>query len=114
MKALKLFAKNHQQLEKASDPNRGYHRRVLSQDGRTVNNNVAASTYEKCGGTIPIGPKYVNDLVEKELESYKKEVEEKFKISYMNNSYKFPRKVLKQQTYSKTGPDRSVERDPTP
>lgn len=30
MKALKLFAKNHKQLEKAHDPNKGQHRRVLS------------------------------------------------------------------------------------
>jgi Spy/CpxP family protein refolding chaperone len=60
MKALKLFAKNHQQLEKATDPHRGAHRRVLSSDGRTANNNIAASTFEKCGGQIPVGPKYMN------------------------------------------------------
>ncbi|CDW82656.1 UNKNOWN [Stylonychia lemnae] len=40
MKALKLFAKNHQQLEKAQDPNRGIHRRILSQDGRSNNQNI--------------------------------------------------------------------------
>ena len=39
------------------------------------------------GGTIPSGPKFVNEEVEKELESYIKEVEEKFKKSYMNNTY---------------------------
>lgn len=48
---------------------------------------MPASTFEKCGGAIPKGPKFVNDLVEKELEIYKKEVEEKFKNSYMNNTY---------------------------
>lgn len=83
---------------------------MLSSDGRTANNNIAASTYEKCGGTVPIGPKFMNQLVEKELEIYKKEVEEKFKSSYMNNTYQFPRK--NQYSYCRTGPDRSVERDP--
>jgi hypothetical protein len=34
MKALKLFAKNHQELEKVSDPEKGINRRVLSYDGR--------------------------------------------------------------------------------
>lgn len=110
MKALKLFAKNHQQLEKAHDPDKGHHRRVLSSDGRTANNNVAATTNEKCGGTVPIGPKFINHIVEKELEIYKKEVEDKFKSSYMNNTYQFPRK--NQYSYCRTGPDRSVERDP--
>jgi hypothetical protein len=61
---------------------------------------------------IPAGPKYVNPLVEKELEIYKKEVEDKFKSSYMNNSYKFPRK--NQQHHYRTGPERSLEKDPTP
>lgn len=62
LKALKLFAKNHQQLEKAHDPNKGHHRRVLSSDGRTINDNIAASTYEKCGVNIStiVGPKYIN------------------------------------------------------
>ena len=40
---------------------------------------------------MPVGPKYVNALVEKELDTYKKEVEEKFKDSDMNNNYKFQR-----------------------
>jgi hypothetical protein len=34
MKALKLFAKNHHELEKVSDPDKGNPRRVLSHDGR--------------------------------------------------------------------------------
>lgn len=36
------------------------------------------------------GPKFFNKLVEKELEIYKLEVEDKFKNSYMNNTYQFP------------------------
>jgi hypothetical protein len=36
---------------------------------------------------IPKGPKFYNAMVERELEIYKKEVEEKFKSSYMNNTY---------------------------
>lgn len=49
LKALKLFAKNHQQLEKAQDVcNR--QRRVLSSDGRIANTNIPASTLEKSGG----------------------------------------------------------------
>eukprot|EP00347_Sterkiella_histriomuscorum_P014833 403359352 len=110
MKALKLFAKNHQQLEKAQDPQKGqHHRRILSQDGRTANLNIPAYTHERNGQPIPKGPKFYNKLVEKELEIYKKEVEEKFKNSYMNNTYQFPRK--QQQQYCRTGPDRSVERE---
>lgn len=42
------------------------------------------------GVSIPSGPKYYNKLVEKELEIYKREVEDKFKNSYMNNTYQFP------------------------
>jgi hypothetical protein len=57
-----------------------------------VNNNIAASTYEKSGGSVPMGPKYINEMVEKELDIYKKEIEDKFKTSYMNNTYQFPRK----------------------
>mmetsp|Transcript_12189 Transcript_12189/g.8876 ORF Transcript_12189/g.8876 Transcript_12189/m.8876 type:complete len:100 (-) Transcript_12189:36-335(-) len=94
VKALKLFAKNHQQLDKVKNPDKGQHRRVLSSDGRTINNNIAASTYEKCGGSVPKGPKFVNEAVEKELEIYKKEVEEKCKTSYMYNNYVFPRKEI--------------------
>lgn len=45
---------------------------------KKINNNIPASTYEKCGGTIPDGPKFINQFVENELASYKKEVEEKF------------------------------------
>ena len=87
VKALKLFAKNHHELEKVSDPEKGNQRRVLSYDGRSgaPSINVPASTYEKCGGTVPAGPKFVNELVEKELSNYKVEVEQKFKCSLMNN-----------------------------
>ena len=92
LKAMKLFAKNHQELEKVSDPEKGVNRRVLSYDGRSTSNNVAASTYEKCGGTVPGGPKFVNELVEKELANYKVEVELKFKSSTMNNTYEFSRR----------------------
>lgn len=91
MKALKLFAKNHQELEKVSDPEKGVNRRVLSYDSRS-NQNVPASTFEKCGGTVPSGPKFVNELVEKELSNYKQEVEVKFKTSIMNNNYVFLRR----------------------
>jgi uncharacterized protein YpmS len=90
MKALKLFAKNHQELEKVSDPEKGNHgRRVLSYDSRSSPSNVPASTFEKCGGTIPSGPKFVNELVEKELSNYKAEVEIKYKASIMNTEYVF-------------------------
>jgi hypothetical protein len=34
----------------------------------------------------------VNEIVEKELSHYKKEVEEKFKKSDMNNNYVLPRR----------------------
>ncbi len=61
---------------------------------------------------VPKGPKYYNAMVERELEIYKKEVEDKFKASYMNNTYQFPRK--QQQQYCRTGPERSVDRDQTP
>ncbi len=89
MKALKLFAKNHHELEKVSDP---HSRRVLSFDGRTQ--NIPASTFEKCGGTVPPGPKFVNEIVEKELANYKAEVENKFKASIINTEYIFPRRKL--------------------
>lgn len=94
MKALKLFAKNHHELEKVSDPDKS--RRVLSYDGRRVSTtgNIPASTYEKCGGTVPCGPKFVNELVEKELANYKLEVEAKFKQSHMNNNYVFERRKV--------------------
>ncbi len=49
--------------------------------------NIPAYTYEKSGGAIPKGPKFYNAMVEKELEIYKEEVEDKFKTSYMNNTY---------------------------
>lgn len=96
MKALKLFAKNQMELEKASDPEKGNNRRVLSYDGRKyppATSNIPASTFEKCGGQVPSGPKFINDLVEKELSNYKVEVEGKFKISVMNSTYTFPRKT---------------------
>jgi hypothetical protein len=79
-----------------SDPGKGNNRRVLSYDGRkhpSSASNIPASTFEKCGGTVPSGPKFVNDLVEKELWNYMVEVEAKFKISAMNSTYVFPRKV---------------------
>jgi len=48
-------------------------------------------------------PKFFNEPVEKELTAYKKEVEEKFVLSLMNNTYVFPRKsenyLLKQGTH---------------
>jgi len=50
---------------------------------------VPTSTFEKCGGTIPPGPKFVNELVEKELANYKAEVEIKYKASAMNAEYVF-------------------------
>ena len=50
-------------------------------------NNTPASTYEKSGKPIPKGPKFINEGVERELDLYKLEVEEKFKESYMNNTY---------------------------
>lgn len=84
------------ELEKASDPEKGNNRRVLSYDGRKhppSTSNIPASTFEKCGGTVPSGPKFVNDLVEKELSNYKVEVEAKFKVSVMNSTYAFPRKT---------------------
>ena len=59
----------------------------MSQDGRPSISNIPAFTYEKSGMQIPKGPKYYNAMVERELETYKKEVEEKFKTSYMNNTY---------------------------
>lgn len=90
MKALKLFAKNHHELEKFSDPEKVANRRVLSYDGR-ASTNIPASTFEKCGGNIPAGPKFINEGVEKELSNYKIEVESKFKSSLMNNSYIYPR-----------------------
>ena len=93
MKAFKLFAKNHQELEKVSDPDKvPLNRRVLSYDSRTSTGNVPASTFEKCGGTIPSGPKFVNELVEKELANYKAEVETKYKASVMNAEYVFLRR----------------------
>ncbi len=95
LKALKLFAKNHQELEKVSDPSKAnINKRVLSYDSRTqsTNKNIPASTFEKCGGTIPAGPKFVNEAVEKELSNYKLELEAKFKSSTMNNNYEFPRR----------------------
>lgn len=55
--------------------------------------NEPASTFEKCGGTIAKGPRFINHLVEEELAMYKKEVEEKFLTSVMNNSYVFHRKA---------------------
>ncbi len=70
VKALKLFAKNHQELEKVSDPNKlSINKRVLSYDSRLQSEikNIPASTFEKCGGTVPAGPKFVNEMVEKEL-----------------------------------------------
>lgn len=65
----------------------------MTFDGRkSGSGNIPASTTEKCGGSIPSGPKFVNELVEKELSNYKIEVESKFKSSYMNNNYVFPRR----------------------
>lgn len=96
MKALKLFAKNHHELEKvvtdvnpsSSNAQNANNRRVLSYDSRTGNSlNVPASTFEKCGGTIPAGPKFVNEVVEKELANYKAEVESKYRASQMNSEY---------------------------
>ena len=81
----------------------------MSSDGRTLYNNVPAYIYEKSGLAIPKGPKFINEPVERELDLYKKEVEEKFKESYMNNTYKFARKI--QNTVCRTGPERSIERD---
>lgn len=78
-------------------------RRVVSYDGRKVNGfggNIPASTFEKCGGTIPPGPKFINDHVEKELANYKVEVEQKFKASHANNNYVFLR----------TAPNTTIER----
>ena len=46
--------------------------------------NIPASTREKEGLSVPRGPKFINEPVERELASYKREVEEKFKISEMN------------------------------
>ena len=83
------------ELEKASDPEKGNNRRVLSYDGRKhppATSNIPASTFEKCGGIVPSGPKFINDLVEKELSNYKLEVETKFKGSLMNSTYAFPKK----------------------
>ena len=97
LKALKLFAKNHQELEKVSDPNKAFNnKRVLSYDSRThaTNKNIPASTFEKCGGLVPAGPKFINEVVEKELSNYKLELEAKFKSSTMNNNYEFTRKML--------------------
>lgn len=108
IKALKLFAKNHKQLEKAHDPDKGIHRKVQSVDARASLKNDPASTFEKCGGQIAKGPRFVNQLVEDELSLYKKEVEDKFKTSRMNNTYIFPRKSVPP---SRTGPERSRERD---
>jgi hypothetical protein len=56
---------------------------------------VPASTYEKCThiGTILNGPSFINEAVERELDIYKKEVEEKSLSSFMNNNYVFPRKI---------------------
>ena len=42
---------------------------------------------EKCGGAVQNGPKFINEAVEWELDVYKREVEDKFKKSYMNNTY---------------------------
>jgi hypothetical protein len=71
-------------------------RRVVSYDGRkastSVPGNIPASTFEKCGGTVPAGPKFINEHVEKELASYKVEVEQKFKASHANNTYVFLRR----------------------
>ncbi len=96
VKALKLFAKNHHELEKAvtdingANSNNTYNRRVLSYDSRVANGgplNVPASTFEKCGGTVPAGPKFINEIVEKELANYKAEVESKFRASDINSVY---------------------------
>ena len=38
------------------------------------------------------GPRFINKAVEQELDTYKKEVEEKCKSSYMYNNYVFPRR----------------------
>ena len=71
LKALKLFAKNHQQLDRINNPEKGQHRRVLSSDLKASNSsqktNIPASTYEKGGGTVLKGPKHVNEPVEREL-----------------------------------------------
>lgn len=75
-------------------------------------NNIPASTLEKSGYPVPQGPKFINEAVERELETYKVEVEDKFKKSYMNNSYQFPRK--QQNQVCRTGPERSIERDIIP
>ena len=95
LKALKLFAKNHQQLEKvvSQDPHSSTvanNRRVLSYDGRKANGHFPASTFEKCGGSVSAsGPKFLNELVEKELANYKVEVEQKFKASHVNQTFVF-------------------------
>jgi hypothetical protein len=81
----------------------------LSSDGRTIQNNVPAFTYEMSGQPVPKGPKFLNEAVEWELDMYKKEVEDKFKISYMNNTYQFPRKQISK--VCRTGPERSVDRE---
>ena len=65
----------------------------MSLDGRSLANNIPAFTYEKSGLQIPKGPKFINEPVERELDMYKKELESKFKESYMNNTYMFPRKL---------------------
>ena len=77
-------------MEKVSDPNKlPINKRVLSYDSRVQSEikNIPASTFEKCGGTIPAGPKFINEMVEKELANYKVELETKFKKSQMNNTY---------------------------
>jgi hypothetical protein len=38
------------------------------------------------------GPKHVNDEIEKELVTFKKEIESKFAKSKMNKNFKFPLK----------------------
>jgi hypothetical protein len=43
-------------------------------------------------GTILNGPSFINEAVERELDIYKKEVDEKSSSSFMNNNYVFPRK----------------------
>ena len=65
----------------------------MSSDGRSLHSNIPAYTYEYSGLAVPKGPKFINEPVERELDMYKREVEEKFKESYMNNTYKFARKI---------------------
>ena len=90
VKALKLFAKNHKQLDQICQPQQKSG--LFSQRRKNDVNVIKASTKQKEGCRVPKGPIHntFNEFIETELFNYKNIIEENFHASTMKD-YKFLR-----------------------